>query len=263
MEGKEFRKMLYDWYKKNGRHSLPWRQTTDPYSIFISELMLQQTQAPRVVPKYEAFLKKFPTAKVLARANTQTILQYWQGLGYNRRALFAQRACIEIQKTYKGIFPKSRDSLISLPGIGPYTARAICVFAYNQSELVIETNVRTVIIHHFLQNKENVADSEIETILKEIVDTKNPRKFYSAMMDYGTYLKGQGIKTHRKSTTYQKQSKFEGSFRQIRGQLVKAYASGGYKNVQKLIRLQEKVVKNDYKKALELLVKEGIVKIKN
>lgn len=260
MEAKEFRKMLYDWYKKNGRHDLPWRQTTDPYSIFISELMLQQTQAPRVVPKYEAFLKKFPTSKVLARANTQTILQYWQGLGYNRRALFAQRACIEIEKAHKGIFPKSRDTLTSLPGIGPYTARAICVFAYNQSELVIETNVRTVIIHHFLQNKENVTDSEIESILKEIVDTKNPRKFYSAMMDYGTYLKQQGIKTHRKSTTYQKQSKFEGSFRQIRGQLVKVYASGGYKNAQKLIRNQEKTVQNDYKKALELLVKEGIIK---
>lgn len=258
MKTTEFKTMLYDWYKKNGRKNLPWRKTTDPYCIFISELMLQQTQVERVIEKYELFIKKFPTPGSLAKAEIKTVLMLWQGLGYNRRAVFAQRACQEVVEKYKGIFPKELDELVALSGIGPYTARAIRVFAYNKSELVIETNIRTVIIHYFLKNKEKVNDKQIEIMLEKVVDTKNPRKFYSAMMDYGTYLKGQGVKTHRKSTTYQKQSPFKGSFRQIRGLLVRIYTKEGINAVHKIISA-EKDRKAEYKKALESLKKEGVV----
>lgn len=250
--------MLYTWYRKNGRHTLPWRKITDPYNIFISELMLQQTQVDRVIPKYNAFLKKFPNARMLARAQTSTVLKYWQGLGYNRRALFAQRTAIVVVKNHKGIFPREIETLEKLPGIGPYTARAISVFAYNESHIFVETNIRTVIIHHFFPKKKKVSDEEIKKVLVKIADIKNPRKFYSAMMDYGSVLKREGVKTHRKSKSYQKQSSFQGSFRQIRGALLRAYVGGGISAVKYLIK-QKDAQKADYIKAFELLRQEGFI----
>ena len=257
MNTENLKNTLYAWYVKNGRHTLPWRQTTDPYKIFISELMLQQTQADRVVPKYEAFLKKFPNARTLARAQTSTVLKYWQGLGYNRRALFAQRTAQAVIKNYKGIFPRSVETLEKLPGIGPYTARAVSVFAYNESHLFIETNIRTVIIHHFFPKKEKVSDGEITKILKKVLDTKNSRKFYSAMMDYGSALKREGIKTHRKSSAYAKQSIFQGSFRQVRGEVLRIYTKEGLVAVQRLFKLKKA---KEYKLAFAVLVKEGFIK---
>lgn len=216
---KVFVKAVKAFYKKSGRHDLPWRQTEDPYKILVSEIMLQQTQVSRVVEKYKAFLKAFPTAKKLAAASQADVLKMWSGLGYNRRARFLHQCAKEIVLLKK--FPTDVAALEKLPGIGHYTARAVATFAYNQAHVFIETNIRTVFVHHFFPNKEQVSDSAILKLVEKTVDTKNPRDWYGALMDYGTYLKSQGINTHRQSKTYAKQSAFVGSNRRVRGLIMK------------------------------------------
>lgn len=213
---------------------MPWRDISNPYKIFVSEMMLQQTQVERVRVKYAEFIKRFPNLKSVAQADKVEILKVWQGLGYNRRALFIKKACEEILSKHKGIFPKSFETLQTLPGIGPSTAGAICAFAYNQPVFFIETNVRAVILHFFFKNKEKVSDKDIIEILKKVTPSRSdlsgrsgtsPRDWYYALYDYGTFLKkslGKNkTKLHQKSKHYTKQSKFEGSFRQKRAQVLK------------------------------------------
>jgi A/G-specific adenine glycosylase len=217
---KTFVKTVKQFYTKNGRHDLPWRQTTDPYKILVSEIMLQQTQVPRVIEKYKEFLKAFPTVKKLAIASQSDVLKLWSGLGYNRRARFLHQCAKEIVILKK--FPVEVTELEKLPGIGHYTARAVATFAYNQPHVFIETNIRTVFVHHFFPKKEQVPDSDILILVTKTLDTKNPRAWYGALMDYGTYLKSQGIKTHRQAKAYAKQSSFIGSNRRVRGLIMKA-----------------------------------------
>ncbi len=221
----EFQKEILTYYKNNKR-KMPWRDISNPYKIFVSEMMLQQTQVERVKIKYAEFIKKFPTLKSVAHADKTEILKTWQGLGYNRRALFIKRACEEIISKHKGIFPKEFETLETLPGIGPSTAGAICAFAYNQAVFFIETNIRAVILHFFFKNKNKVSDMDIMKILKKSTpDSTKPRDWYYALYDYGTFLKkslGKNkTRLHQKSKHYTKQSKFEGSFRQKRAQVLK------------------------------------------
>jgi A/G-specific adenine glycosylase len=241
---------------KDSKRTMPWRDISNPYKIFVSEMMLQQTQVERVKIKYKEFISKFPTLESVARANKNEVLKVWQGLGYNRRALFIKRACEEIISKHKGIFPKDFHTLQTLPGIGPSTAGALCAFAYNQPVFFIETNIRAVILHFFFKNKEKVSDKEIMEVLKKVtplschpgrsvchpgldpgsrpIITKSrnesgmivtPRDWYYALYDYGTYLKkylGKNkIDLHKQSKHYVTQSKFEGSFRQKRAQVLK------------------------------------------
>lgn len=221
-----FQDTVLSYYKANKRQ-MPWRDISNPYKIFVSEMMLQQTQVERVRVKYAEFIKKFPTIKSVTQSTKDEILKTWQGLGYNRRALFIKRACEEIILKHKGKFPKDFIILQTLPGIGPSTAGAICAFAYNQSVFFIETNVRAVILHFFFKNKENVSDKEIMFVLEKVTPKQaSPRDWYYALYDYGTYLKktlGNKKKTelHQKSKHYNKQSKFEGSFRQKRALVLK------------------------------------------
>jgi A/G-specific adenine glycosylase len=204
---------LKAFYKKNKRSHLPWRKTTDPYKILVSEIMLQQTQASRVVPYYMAFIKQFPNARALANAPLSKVLLAWQGLGYNRRAKYLQDAARVIAKEgYAGQ---------KLPGVGPYTRGAVMAFAYNKPEVFIETNIRTVLFHHMKKNTtiyRSVSDKELLPIVEEELrkSKMEPREFYSAMMDYGSHLKKQGIKLNTRSAHYKKQSRFEGSARQKR-----------------------------------------------
>jgi A/G-specific adenine glycosylase len=220
-EIKIFKQAVKDFRDKHGLRDLPWRKTKDPYKITVSELMLQQTQVPRVIEKYKAFLKAFPTVKLLAVAPLKDILMLWSGLGYNRRAKFLHLLAQEITETYKGKFPKDVETLKTLPGIGPYTAQAIASFAYNQPAYPIETNIRTVFIHHFFPNCDKVPDKELLPYIKESLDTDNPREWYGTLMDYGSHLKATGNRVHRKSAQYGKQSAFKGSRRQLRGMLMK------------------------------------------
>ncbi|NMC35768.1 A/G-specific adenine glycosylase [Candidatus Beckwithbacteria bacterium] len=217
---KLFQSFIWNFYAHFGR-DFPWRQTTNPYHILVSEIMLQQTQANRVIPKYEAFIKNFPTLEKLANAEFKTLLYYWQGLGYNRRALYLQQLAQAIIKKYHGQVPSTQKTLVSLPGIGRYTAAAIQAFAFNQASMVIETNIRTVFIYHFFPKQKQVSDQEIITLINQTVDKKNPREWYWALMDYGAIMKSLIGNSSQQSKHYTKQSKFVGSNRQIRGQIVR------------------------------------------
>lgn len=223
---RKFQKEVLDYYATHKR-PMAWRDITDPYRIFISEMMLQQTQVERVKVKYAEFIHKFPTLRSVAQTEKPEILKMWQGLGYNRRALFIKRACEEIVTTYKGKFPKDFIELQKLPGIGPSTAGALCAFAYNKPVYFIETNVRAVILHFFFADKEKVSDKSVmEVLIKVTPKDTAPRDWYYALYDYGTHLKKQlgGKKKtalHQKSSHYTKQSKFEGSFRQKRARVLR------------------------------------------
>ncbi|TFG92426.1 MAG: A/G-specific adenine glycosylase [Syntrophobacterales bacterium] len=215
-----FRTTVYDYYEKYGR-SFPWRETTYPYRILVSEVMLQQTQAPRVLLKYEAFLRLFPAVSILASAPLHDILGAWQGLGYNRRALALKQSAQRIVTHHDGIVPQDEKSLVSLPGVGPATARAILAFAFNKPVILIETNIRAVFIHHFFPDEETVADSNLLSLIEKTLDRNNPRRWYNALMDYGTFLKKAHANPARRSAHHQRQSPFEGSVRQVRGAILR------------------------------------------
>ena len=226
MSSKEFVRLVQNYYAEHGRHDLPWRKTHDGYKTLVSELMLQQTQVDRVIPFYKNFLKQFPTAKKLAAAPLAEVLKHWSGLGYNRRAKFLHEATKVIAQ--KGM-PKTALKLEALPGVGPYTARAVASFAYDQPEIVIETNIRAALIHHFFANKEKVSDAELVPIIAELVEqVDSPREWYSAFMDYGAHIKREHPNPSRRSKHHVKQSKFEGSLRQVRGAILKALTKASY-----------------------------------
>ena len=219
MNLKKFQKIIWDYYRENKRDFL-WRKTRDPYKILVSEIMLQQTQAPRVVVKYKSFLKKFPTTKVLAKAKLSDVLTEWQGLGYNRRAIYLKKCAEQIEKDFGGKFPKDFKTLCSLPGIGPATAGDIMAFAWNMPHVVIETNIRSVFIHFFFKNKEKVSDKEILPLIEKTLDAEHPREWYWALFDYGAYLK-QTCNPSRKSAHHTKQTKFKGSYREKRANILR------------------------------------------
>jgi len=249
-----FRKVVWAHYKKFGRHTLPWRKTKDPYRILVSEVMLQQTQVERVIPFYKKFIQKFPIAKKLANASLPDVLKAWQGLGYNRRAKMLHQTAKELVS--RKISTASEWE--ALPGIGPYTARAIAAFAYNEDNVFIETNIRTAVIHHFFSRRSNVEDTEILEVLNKVLPKGKAREWYAALMDYGAYLKRTGISHNAKSRTYTKQSRFAGSLREARGALVRAFTQGVTSRTC-LIDLFGASRRNQMKIALDALVKEGLI----
>jgi A/G-specific adenine glycosylase len=183
--------------------------------------MLQQTQVKRVIDKYQQFLSTFPDFQSLAKAPLSTILKVWQGLGYNRRALALKEIAEIVIQRFGGVLPSSPEMLNTLPGIGRYTAAAICTFAYNQPMVFIETNIRTVFIHLFFPTQENVKDEEILPLIEQTLDSSNPREWYFALMDYGGMLKKKYQNPARRSSYYHKQSPFKDSDRRIRGLILK------------------------------------------
>jgi len=219
-----FAETLWDNYARHGRSNLPWRVpepdgSFDPYKILVSELMLQQTQVPRVIPKYTEFLERFPTVQALASAELGDVLRAWQGLGYNRRAKYLWQAAQKVNNLNH--FPEDVPGLVKLPGVGPNTAGAVMAYAYNRPAVFIETNVRTVYIHHFLHDADNVPDTQLRSLIEQTLDHQNPREFYWALMDYGSYLKATVGNLSRASKHYTKQSTFHGSRRQVRGQIIR------------------------------------------
>lgn len=143
-----FHEIIYEHYREKGR-KLPWRETREPYFILVSEIMLQQTPVERVIEKYRRFIATFPDFSSLAKAPLHRILEVWQGLGYNRRALALKRIAEIVIKRYDGILPSTVKILMTFPGIGRYTASAINAFAFNKPTVIIETNIRSVFIHFF------------------------------------------------------------------------------------------------------------------
>lgn len=254
----EFRNLIYTYYHEHGR-VLPWRRTRDPYRILVSELMLQQTQVDRVAGKHEAFLEAFPDFQALARAPLEAVLQRWQGLGYNRRALALKTIAVRIAEEFGGVLPRSPDVLATLPGIGSATASAICAFAFNSPVVFIETNVRTVFIHFFFTGDEKVTDPAILPLVAQTLDRDNPREWYYALMDYGTMLKKNGKTAHRKSASYRKQPGFQGSTRQTRGKILRLLLSEGALRDLDLAETLGLNVESVHKLLTELQ-KEGFVK---
>lgn len=250
MTQKKFKEIIYTFYKEHKR-DLPWRKTRDPYRIWVSEIMLQQTQVDRVIPKYKTFIQKFPTIEALASARLKDVLIAWQGLGYNRRAKLLHEGAKYIQKEHKGTFPKVH--IEKIPGIGPYTAGAIQAFAFNKGVPVIETNIRTAYTHHFFKGKEQVSDKEILVLVEKTLDTENPREWYWALMDYGSHLKRQGIRINAQSRHYTKQKPFKGSDREVRGAILRELSQGN--SIQNIFPDR----KNQKEEQIRKLLKDGLI----
>ncbi|HEX4662247.1 MAG TPA: hypothetical protein VH144_01400 [Candidatus Saccharimonadales bacterium] len=254
----QFTDEVWAYYHDHAR-TMPWREDTQPYAILVSELMLQQTQVARVIPKFEAFITAFPTIEALASAPLSKVLQLWNGLGYNRRAKFLWQASQHVIDNCGGEMPSEYATLLQLPGVGPNTAGAILAYAYNQPVVFVETNIRTVYFHHFFANQSQaVHDSELKVLLEQTVDHEHPREWYWAVMDYGAYLKSHTGGHLQTSQHYSKQSKFEGSLRQMRGAIIRALSSQPYQQYD----LQGSLgADNDprFASALESLTKEQLV----
>lgn len=219
MSIQKFQKTILGWYKEHKR-TLSWRKTRNPYRILVSEVMLQQTQVSRVAEKYPEFLKAFPTLKALAESSDKELLSAWKGLGYWKRARNLKEAAKLIRQEHKGRFPKDPKELEKLPGVGPYTARAVACFAFENPGAFIDTNIRRVYLHFFFKGKTGVPDKDILTIAQKAVRKEDPREWHYALFDYGALaLKNKGV--NRQSRHYVKQDRFEGSFRSFRTSVVR------------------------------------------
>jgi A/G-specific adenine glycosylase len=257
----QFQAVVWDYYHQHGRHALPWRIPDDngkfdPYRIMVSEIMLQQTQVGRVIPKYAEFLERFPTIDDLARAELGDVLRVWSGLGYNRRAKYLWQAA---KVASREEFPATVNELTKLPGIGLNTAGAIAAYAFNQQVAFVETNVRTVYIHHFFNDQQDVNDTQLLPFIRNTVDQEHPREWYWALMDYGTYLKQTVGNLNKLSAHYSKQSTFQGSRRQIRGAVLRLLHEGS----QTGEALQSQLPDARLADVLSDLVTEGLVVQKN
>lgn len=268
-----FREEVWKYYRENGRHDLPWRQPSprlrhgkqnyDPYKILVSEVMLQQTQVSRVIEKYKSFLKKFPTAKKLASARFSEVLREWSGLGYNRRGKYLYEAAKLIVGEYRGNVKEVLQH--PLPGVGPYTRAAVLTFAFNEPHTFIETNIRASFIHHFfnasnlvgrpsLMRLKKVSDGELFQLIENAAEGQDPREWHWALMDYGAHLKRSGVRNNHRSKHYTKQSKFEGSLRQVRGEILRRLTRG-----EPPSPIRRRAEREIWEKALEGLVHDGLI----
>lgn len=206
---------------------LPWRKITDPFAVLVSEIMLQQTQVSRVAKYWERFMAAFPTIDALAAASTSDVLEMWQGLGYNRRALALKKAADICSAEYAGQLPSTYEGLIALPGIGPATAAGVMAFAWRVPSVYVETNVRAVFIHELFPDCEKVSDKELIPLVEAVCPASNApvgrdvQAWYYALLDYGAFLKKEGVNPSRRSAHYARQSAFEGSRRQKRAWIVR------------------------------------------
>ncbi|MET1033463.1 MAG: A/G-specific adenine glycosylase [Candidatus Saccharimonadales bacterium] len=257
----KFQQTIWEYYDAHGRHDLPWRLPDvdgnfDPYKIMVSELMLQQTQVGRVIPKFLAFTKQYPTAQSLANAPLADVLILWSGLGYNRRAKFLWQAAQAVLQNHDGKLPATKEELVKLPGVGANTAGAILAYAYNQPVSFIETNIRTVFFHHFFHDQKDIPDTALLPLLEKSLPADNARLWYWALMDYGTHLKQTVGNASRASAHYAKQSKFDGSRRQIRGMVLRLLAIES----RTILYLHDEIPDERLDSVLSDLIKEGFIK---
>ncbi len=252
----EFQSKIWTYYKNDGRHDLPWRKTHDQYKILVSEVMLQQTQISRVIVKYKEFIKALPNFESLAQASLGQVLELWQGLGYNRRAVNLHKLARIVLENNNGKLPNDPAELIKLPGIGKGTAGSIAAFVFNSPTVFIETNIRRVYIAEFFPIQTRVGDNELLPLIEQTLDHNQPRIWYWALMDYGAHLATQGPNPNRASRHYNRQSRFAGSHRQLRGLLVKYFVANKKADLATLKRTFADV---RLKKALDELVTEGFI----
>ena len=252
-----FQQMVLEHYEQYGR-DMAWRNTTDPYQIIVSEIMLQQTQVERVTTKFPEFIRAFPDFAALAAAQLGEVLTVWQGMGYNRRAIALQKCAIRVMNEYDGILPADVDTLATFPGIGRATASSIAAFAFNMPVVFIETNIRRVFIHFFFTDTDTVSDTEILPLVEKALYHDNPRIWYWALMDLGSALKKTVPNPNRRSVNYTKQSPFEGSDRNIRGIIIRMLLAEPGMSEKKFLD-----IRNDdparIKKILSALESEGFI----
>lgn len=239
---------LLTWYKDNARDQLPWRKNIQPYSILVSEIMLQQTQVFRVLNTYKAWMKKWPSLTSLSKANLHEVLVLWKGLGYQRRA----KALLAIAQMANNI-PKTYEELIALPSVGDYTAKAVLTFSKNEYHIILETNIKTVIIHHFLIDETNIENKAFIDVQEGIVEASQKRNIearilYWAMMDYGAYLKKMNYSYNNKVKGYKKQAPYKNSTRKLRAEVLYAH-----------IEKKPYPVDERTKGIIEILKKEGFM----
>lgn len=263
---KQFQRYILNWYRKNNRDHLPWRVTktraVNPYEIFVSEMMLQQTQVTRVLEKYARFLEAFPTILYLAKAPLEKVLRVWQGMGYNRRARFLKEAAEIIVKNHKGVIPSEPEILRALPGIGPYTAGAIACFAHNKPVTFLDTNIRKTLLKWFFYTtdynklpRQKIDDRELLKIAENVCYKKNPRRWHYALMDYGALVLNNKPELLKRVKSYHRQPRFAGSTRYWRSQIVKyllQYEQASGEELQAL-------VSGEIQPLLSSLARDGLV----
>lgn len=187
---KDFQKTLLDWFDKEGR-DLPWRQSKNPYPIWISEIMLQQTQVQTVIPYFNAFMEKFPTVKHLAEADEDEVLKMWEGLGYYSRARNLHTAAKQIMTEFSGRFPDCYNDLLKLKGVGPYTAAAIASMAFDEPVAAIDGNLMRVFARLFeigLDTKNQSNRKVFQAVGQFLIDPVRPGDFNQALMDLGATI---------------------------------------------------------------------------
>ncbi len=221
-----FQNLICDYFRAHGR-DLEWRRTRDPYRIFVSEIMLQQTQVSRVENKYPEFIAAFPDFESLATAPLRDVLAVWQGMGYNRRARALKDGAERVVREFGGSLPHDETVLATLPGIGKATAASIAAFAFNRPVVFIETNIRRVFIHCFFAGAKGVRDRDILPLVQRTLLPDHPREWYWALMDYGSALRARGENPNHQSAEYKKQAPFAGSDRELRGKILRLLLDSG------------------------------------
>lgn len=291
---------LHKWYQENKRN-LPWRHTTDPYKILVSEVMLQQTQVDRVIPKYEIFLESFPTVRDLAHASPARVIAIWHGLGYNRRALNLHKGAKEVVEKWNGLYPQTPEELQEIPGIGPYTSAAVASFAFNHHSAVVDTNVIRVLTRLFMGKKamkDSSSKKQFGKLSMEILPRGASRVHNNAIMEFGALIcqakpachtcfaasycasflelkKGQLTQEELQILGTPKggfgtvQSRFEGSDRQIRGRIIALLSKPGTKTsgatLLHELRTHFKVVvpPQKFQNLIQKLLHEGMITIQD
>ena len=252
-----FRKYIFSWWRTH-RRDLPWRHTNDPYKIFVSEVMLQQTQVSRVVPKYREFLNRFPSLAALAQATPAQVLRAWKGMGYNRRALYLQKAAKVIVEEHQGNFPISEQELIVLPGLGKYTARAILVFAYHQEVQLVDTNTRQIITHFFFKDQPQ-KESAVEEVARQLVPPGKSWEWHQALMDYNAIamskFKTQMLKVKKKTIPFRESNRF------FRGRIIDRLREGDILESKLIRELEKKYAKPAVflRSIVESLIRDGLI----
>jgi len=271
---------LLSWYEEHKR-DLPWRRTTDAWRILVSETMLQQTQVGRVMEKFALFMKRWPNVRSFAAAPLSDVLVAWQGLGYNRRAVFLHRAANVVVKEYKGKMPADPEALLALPGVGKYTTGAVMAFSANANVVLWDTNVRRIVARVFFGGefaRRMPSDAVLEERLAALLPRGRAREWYNALMDFGSL-----VCTSRKpecetcplarscvAAPYfaagkvpkvrlvKKQTAFEGSFRQVRGAALRTVAAAGGSMGEKA--LLAALGREEAGRALDALILEGMLR---
>jgi len=252
MDNDEFTKFI--WQKSRELYrEMPWRKNPTFYNVLVSEIMLQQTQVSRALVKFEEFMKRFPAIDQLANESLADVLRTWQGLGYNRRAKYLHETAKLVVRDGR---PMTKVECMRFPGVGENTAGAIMAYVYNQPEVFIETNIRTVYLYHFFANRTDVTDRELRERVAGTIDHEHPREFYWALMDYGTWLKASGVRNIAASKHHMKQAPLKGSVREVRGQIIRVFSRGRLTQTE----LSRSVVADErFSGALDELKREGLV----